>query len=357
MTDMDHAQSGTDTPLVDIVHVGFPKTATTWLQRNLLSGNKDILCIGKPYNHSDFKVWLDALVSASELEFDAQVCRDQFKKLLASHIPETVPSLPRVISYELLSGNLYTGHDSVDLLRRIRTVLGPVRLVVTIREQSAMIESLYAYFLRGGGSISIREFLGEPNSPAVDMFGNPALLKRFQYDRYIGAARELFGENRVTVIPYELLRSRGSLAFAGAFLSPLGLVPHDDIGKLARQENVSLSYPGLILLRWFNQVLPTPFSDSPLPGILRQHYIPFLRLYGRIDNLCFRHLPLRNRFVDRPLRSPLLRMLKLLLGRRHADDDTSIAETIRRAYAESNGRTEAMTGLPLAVLGYATHKD
>ena len=344
-------------PLVDLVHVGFPKTATTWLQRALLKENKDILCVGKPYLHPEFKVWMDGLASIPGLDFDVRAYRKQFMDLLKCHLPEDKATLPRIISYELLSGSLYMGYDSIELLHRIRAVLGPVHVNITIREQAAMIESLYAYFLRGGGSIGIREFLTETNSPAVDMFGNPALLKRFQYDRYIQAARDVFGTSKVNVIPYEALRSQGPLAFAAAFLSPLGLASHDEIAMHDKQENVSLSHAGLILLRWCNQVLPTPFSDSPLPGLLRQYYIHFLRLYTQVDKLCFRHFPLHGRFIDRPLRSPLLRMLKIILGRRQADDDSSIADTIRTAYAESNTRTEALTGLPLAELGYSTDTD
>ena len=35
--------------LVDTIHIGFPKTATTWVQEKLLSSLPEVASLGKPY--------------------------------------------------------------------------------------------------------------------------------------------------------------------------------------------------------------------------------------------------------------------------------------------------------------------
>lgn len=391
--------------LIDVIHVGFPKTGTTWIQRVLMPCLHQVASLGKPASASvdvRFYYWFQELVSCDPLTFDASAFRDRFVALSTECQAELSACKVKFASFELLSGEIYGGQDSLVLLDRLHAIFGDVRIVVTIREQASMVESLYRHYVSSGGGLHIREFVYKTMSPCVDIWGNRLLLQRFQYDKVAELWMDRLGTDRVTLIPFELLK-QDPVAFATELCLIMGITPPALADLQRRAENPSLSTLGISVLRFVNQIISTPLSDSPLLRSVPAAYGFFIqRLFRPLDKRALARLAPHSRFVDVPTKWPLRRLIKRFMAnlvQHHIDptdvsdtafergwdtglllnlvrfldwpdknqsirlgstrflpeiDNCSIADAIRTTYAESNNRTQKLTGLPLQDLGYYT---
>lgn len=341
--------------MIDVIHVGFPKTGTTWLQQNLLARNSGFACVGKPYLVSnDFRGLLNKFVSEDDFRFSAEHYRKVFEESLSENGKTYTEDQVKIISFELFSGGLYTGQGAKELLNRLFDTFGKTKILITIREQRAIIESHYRHYVRAGGGLHIREFLYKRNSPAVDTFGNQLLFDKFKYNRYINHCYELFGKDRVKVVPYELLRLRPN-EFIAEILSFCDITNSDDALMDLKEKNPSFSYLGLQILRLVNQVLSTPQSDSPL---FRPAYYMYRairsRVFEPVDQKVFGHVLNKKKFVNTNKYFPFEQWAKYLNPKfQEPDDRRTISEDIGDRFKESNQETAMMTNLPLGDLGYS----
>jgi sulfotransferase family protein len=388
--------------LVDAIHIGFPKTGTTWLQHAVIPRLSRVASLGKPASVDvRYYYWFQDLLACDSFAFDPIVFRDRFAALNEVNRGALAARDVKLASFELLSGELYTGQDSKALLDRLHAIFGDVKIVITIREQAAMVESIYRHYVASGGSLHVREFVYKIMSPCVDVWGNRYLLQRFQYDRTTEYCRGRFGAENVCVVPFELLR-RDPNAFVARLCGFLGVSTPSAAALGVQAQNASLSALGISVLRIFNQLVSTPLSDSPLMRSVPAIYSRFShRVFRPLDRVLLSGLSRRRRFVDKPAKWPLRLLLKRVIGplvrvrltptsgnemelerlcpsglmldlvrfldwpeknqalrsgstRYVADiDRRSIADSVRTAYADSNRRTQEMTGLPLDELGYA----
>lgn len=178
-----------------LFHIGYHKTASSFIQRFLFEAHPDVF--HRVPQRSIYK----ALIYPGALVFDQQQGRkfvqNEIKSALASnHVP--------VFSNERLSGSFNTGgHDTLELMQRIRTCDDEAHILLVIREQRSMIRSLYSQYVRAYGCCSLEEFLSGDYTPHNKELFNPSLL---DYHRLIEAYQNCFGPDRVTVLPYEWLR-------------------------------------------------------------------------------------------------------------------------------------------------------
>ena len=180
-----------------LVHVGLHKTGTTWLQRRLfqaLDGQCIAYCGDIKFIYREFIVPEIGVFSADE-------ARHAFSSLI-----ETARANDRlpVISGEALAGRPFHAkfHRSV-IAQRIAEVFPDAHILLTIREQVAIIHSMYGQYIRFGYTSDLRSFLRQPPresslSPVLD-------LDFYNYAKLIKGYRALFGEDRVTVMPFEKL--------------------------------------------------------------------------------------------------------------------------------------------------------
>lgn len=228
-----------------LIHIGYHKTGTTWLQNHLFSRADAGFVV--PF---DRKTALQhALISPSPLMFDAAECRAFLRPsvdrlLAAGCIP--------VISSESLSGEINSGGwQAKEMADRIKSVFPDARVLVVIREQKSMILSSYTMYLRGHGLASLKDFL-DPPRPAL---GQPFFsLDYLNYDRLIAYYQTLFGRDRVLALPYELLAGRAE-EFSGAILRFAGARP---VCGLAHDSRPKRMWPAFSLaLRRYT----SPFFD------------------------------------------------------------------------------------------------
>jgi hypothetical protein len=226
-----------------------------------------------------------------------------------------------VITHERLAGNPHSGgHDSVQTCQRLLKVFPDAGVLIVIREQCAMIRSIYNHYVREGGACTLRQYLDPPMGAKIPLFD----LRFLEYHRLIEAYRHHF-EGRVLVLPYEEF-TRCPITFCNA----IGAFAGAPEVSVATNERVNVSLNGTVLFamrmtnRFFglDNVNPCAWRCSPT---LR-------RLYHRLD----RALPKR---------------LGMWYERRNA---RIISQRVGSCFAESNRRTSEMIGMDLSEYGYLT---
>jgi len=302
-----------------LLHVGYHKTGTTWLQRQvfpdaeagyaLVAGADDLQPV---------------FVDPNPFGFDPAEAHRSFERGIGEAREK---GLIPVLSYERLSGSPHAGgYDSRPIADRLAAAFPDARVLVVIREQTSMVVSLYKVYIRMGGTASLRQYVDPPPQSSAR-----APLFRFdflEYHRLVGYYQQLFGTENVLVLPYELLekKPRRFLRRIGEFAGMSTSVKNARL----RPVNVSPSAFSLSVKRQANKWLvrsalnPSPVLPLHLPNdSLRM-------LTSRID----RRLPAR------------LRAGSDERWRRFAE------ELVGTRYAKSNALTAKLTGIDLWTFGY-----
>src|SRR6266511_2043126 len=179
-----------------LIHIGYHKTGTNWLQRHFFGDSRTGLqWVGKSGGDHPAR----QLVRARPLEFDAAASRAQFEPLLRRAGTEGL--LP-VVSYERLSGHPFSGgHDSKEIANRLKEVFPEAKVLVVIREQRSMILSTYKQYVKAGGPSSLPRFLAPPRSTSmrVPWFD----LRQFEYEHLLRHYRAVFGEEAVLALAFD----------------------------------------------------------------------------------------------------------------------------------------------------------
>ena len=310
-----------------LVHVGYHKTGTNWLQEELFGNPRTgYRWLGKqPLTHP-----VHTLVRARPFDFDAAAVRAEFEPMLRD--AEGAGLLP-VVSFPRLSGHPYSGgYDSRMIADRVAEVFPEARILIVIREQRSMIVSTYKQYVNAGGEARLEHFLQpakqrEWRVPGFD-------YRHFAYDRLIGHYSSLFGGDNVLVLPYEQF-VRDARGFVEAIARFAGReLPAEVLEELpfARRSNAAQSALAVGVARPLNRFRHR--SDLNLEPLFES------RLLSRTGT--------RIRRADL-LGSPLTR-------RAAVRSETRLRETVAAAvgnrYVASNGDTMRMTGLDLGAFGW-----
>lgn len=255
------------------LHVGYHKTATTWLQEQILDGHPDIAYLGKAYPEHPSPAMRDLkerIITEPDTRFSPVEARRQLETILSRH-----PLGDRrtyALSYEALT----TGYDWFGgmvfyVVDRLRTVFRDheVRVLIGIREQSRLIGSTYSEFVKMGGTQSLDSLLFSPFT------GGNQLLDKFLYPPLIRRYRDAFGADNVHVYLLEELQDD-----PGATLK--SIYDFADIGNyqpdpaVRTRSNPRLSRVGMGVYRFVNHFFHAPlnrFSPVTLVSYLLAHLL------------------------------------------------------------------------------------
>jgi hypothetical protein len=301
-----------DESMQPLVHIGYHKTGTTWLQREVFNSSA-----------AGFSQLGGAqrLIAVNAFSFKPRKVRNQMERRIGEVLDR---GLTPVLSSERLSGAPhFGGYDSEIIADRLAAVFPNARIMVVIREQKEMFLSIYKQYIRRGGAASLRQYLAAPR----DGYWIPQFrFEYLEYHRLISHYQDLFGTRNVLVLPYELLRARPEdfLAKVSGFV---GLPPAK---PRFQRMNVSLSALSLSLRRHANRYLvQDPVNPAPPFAFPRSHEI--------LERSC--------RAVDAIAPETLLEIHERRWRHRAARE-------VGTRYAGSNARTAALTGLDLREFGY-----
>lgn len=177
-----------------LVHVGYHKTATTWLQGTVFqpeNGFRQVM------SHDEI---FDQIITPHGLIFDPEPPRRSLQERRQGEVQGVVD----VISLEALSGNPITGgRESDDYARRLADIVPGARILITIREQIRIIASVYMQYLVRAGTAPPGAFFDGAGTGGY--FGFDPV--HFEYHRLVGLYQSLFGPENVCVLPLELIAS------------------------------------------------------------------------------------------------------------------------------------------------------
>lgn len=302
-----------------LLHIGFHKTATTYLQSDVFSNTA--LGFAAPWQQAG--MWVrDRFILDHEEDFDPAAIRARFDADQA----DLDPALIRVVSDERFSGTLFGNwRMAAHVPARLKAVFPEARVMIGVREQRAMILSSYMQYLRLDGQWGIDEFIRAPDDPRRF---NPIMpIDRLKYHRTIAAYQTLFGAEKVFVMPFERLRQdrEGLTRDLAAFLALDGLTELPQT-----QRNTSIGPAGMAFLARANGFIKRAPSvldgQAPVSWLYRQKQ----RAAWQIGN-----------------RVPKARQARISQGfKDHID--TCVAGY----YAASNQRLQEQIGQDLGAYGY-----
>jgi len=256
-----------------IVHVGYHKTASTWLQVSVFPHLADVR-----YGDPLLAHFIVNLATAADPTFFAAGFRSVLRQI------DQISGGPLLLSNEGLSGSLWDDDETgLRNAERLHGLLPAARILMAVRRQDEMLRSIHGQYVNEGGTRPLRAFVEGRGVP-----GSRFSLRHLEYDRLVGRYVDLFGRDRVWVVPYEYLRACPE-RFLDRLCQMLGtrlIAPVSDA-----RLNHSLSRPGLWLLRSWNGLFRrSRFNPDPrlavLPGgrrarnIMQQQVDPLLRRLG-----------------------------------------------------------------------------
>jgi hypothetical protein len=172
------------------LHVGYHKTATTFLQRYIYPNMRRINYVGK----GEIKKEARTLRYKSISDAQAESIRDHFNSFNDGR--------PILISFEGFSSSPWRNYETKEntrILRDLRRVYPQAeydaQVIVSIRAQVALLTSLYVQHLHQGGVMDAGQFL--------DYCKRNQSLDDFHFNRYLQRIKEIFGKDNLYVMVYE----------------------------------------------------------------------------------------------------------------------------------------------------------
>ena len=235
-----------------LIHIGYHKTATTWLQQVLFQPDHGFRWL------LDHREVFDHLVMPHGLDFDPAATAALIAQRRGGADNGT-KGATGVITLEALVGNpFHGGRESDAYAHRLKAVAPDARILITIREQCRMMASVYMQYLKRGGTLPARAFFA--GEPVGGYFGfDPA---HFEYDRLVALYHALFGPENVLVLPLEaILRDQ-----AGAVSQIARFAGNTALGAWTHRPAQGVSTPEAAapVLRRLNHVRNGPAHREPL---------------------------------------------------------------------------------------------
>jgi hypothetical protein len=177
-----------------LIHIGYPKTGSTWLQFNLFWNEQS-----NYYSLASTKEIIEDFSLNDPFGFRTQEIQEKYsKKLCISQELNRVP----ILSYEGLSTSHHNVSDSITIANHLKQVFPTARIFIVIRNQVDCILSSYQQYIKTGGQGSLTFFLSEGTNNQINIFRRQYYL----YSKLIACYASLFGRENVLILPFELFR-------------------------------------------------------------------------------------------------------------------------------------------------------
>lgn len=193
------------------IHVGIQKTGTTFLQKLCFPFLKEVYYIHEE-NYTtpppDTIVGrLRRIATTNPLFLDLKKERDEFQRLIQAIDEKTV-----LISYERLFGNMsFNFYDNFYNTKTLKYLFPEAKIIIVIRRQDDLLESLYKQCLRVYFCPTINSYLNYVNKRFEDPSRFPSYpsvnAKQLNFHRYVRNYVGLFGQDNVIALPYEMMKN------------------------------------------------------------------------------------------------------------------------------------------------------
>ena len=197
----------TDFPL--LIHIGYHKTGTTWLQKELFISTNEVF---EPLSINDkgrsslslFFIKDKDNYPLSFFQSNSNIIKQELLKVLKEK-QEISKDKCFVMSAERLSGipHVGGGFDGEIIANRLHNIFPEAKILIGIREQKSFLRSIYFQYLSTGGVLNYKNYF-DRNYDTVPSFTH----NHIEYNLLVKKYQALFGKENVLVLPYELFKSK-----------------------------------------------------------------------------------------------------------------------------------------------------
>ena len=331
------------------IHIGLPKCASTSLQNSFFSNHPELLHLGSGFNGITGRYIGRDIARAveSDLRFKKEFLwrPEAITDVFAVHFKRAAEQRDcRAVglSSEFLGFTLGNEIDVTAKASRLRQVFGEnTSVIIVIREQMDLLESLYREMIKGGYPGTYRNFL-----EYTLLYQDRNWCHDFCFDRLVNLYSGLFGEERVIVLPFEQLLQDQSM-FLQLICDGLGISRFEQ--PLA-VKNAASSPAELELIRRCNEKWPHEFGSA--------FFQPFhaTRLKAWFEDELGVKVP-QDRLLDDAVRGALGEITRQMLAQGNVTPlDTKVPEALgtrlREIYGASNRRLAERVDFNLSEYGY-----
>lgn len=245
-----------------LIHIGYPKTATSWMQHRLFVPEHGFRRI---CHHRDV---FEAVTKPHSLLFNPTPMQELIAKAMQDLGAEEIP----VVSSEILSGHpFFGGRESADYASRLARIAPGAKILISIRDQLSILPSIYLQYVLRGGTMPYDRFFEGTDVPGYFGFSPDY----FEYDQLVAKYQQLFGPQNVYVLTQESIRDDENAA-AGALA---GFAGNSVFRKMEPKPGraVGESYPqhSAPILRRLNHVQASTLNPWPIVSLAETPKGPF----------------------------------------------------------------------------------
>ncbi len=202
-----------------VLHIGLPKTATTFLQEMVFSKLNDVFFVGYPEVKKIENTPLFYINELNKHTYNKPELPENELNKLKSDISEYINNLAEkniLISNETLCGQIISFQNSYKNARFLKEIFNSAKIVFTFRNQADWAESVYNQLMTKHNRYTINEeFLGYRHGNSIHKmfrynngtFEENSQIYSFNWFLITKNYMEIYGKENVLVLPYELLKN------------------------------------------------------------------------------------------------------------------------------------------------------